>query len=395
MTSPTLGDSVATADDFTTRNIPSPAPRLSDLEARFYYYGLPSKPVLVARTGSTPWEVPTGPWAFPPKKQLGIVGNHEISEIWHALGPRVRDILDNGPVQWTGIDVVRIGNVEGDPGPVVVWIGIKPDSQVSYDVHHGAAARCKELLMVHDIKDVEVEMRRSQVVRSARPQLLRPIDDTDPTAMDPTAEFRRPFTPTLGTPICGRLTLWREGTAGFFLGEGGESERLLLVTARHVVLPESDNAPYECKLEGQPRCDVLIFSDSSFEQHLVSIKHEIRLKSHTIEYQTARSKRFAGRTDDMSVRGHKDAESAIDRAKETQTALTSLHDELATHWAGDDNRVLGQVIFSPPSLLVLAPGSTPGTSLSSPSIPPGLIWPALRATSSTWASRSPSKGSSP
>ena len=48
---------------------------------------------------------------------------------------------------------------------MVVWIGINPDSQVSYKDHYDTAVQCKELLMDHDIKDVEVEMRRSKVVR--------------------------------------------------------------------------------------------------------------------------------------------------------------------------------------------------------------------------------------
>ena len=38
--------------------LPSP---LSEMEAKFYYAGLPSCPVLVARTSTTPWEAPTGP----------------------------------------------------------------------------------------------------------------------------------------------------------------------------------------------------------------------------------------------------------------------------------------------------------------------------------------------
>jgi hypothetical protein len=76
----------------------------------------------------------------------------------------VRDILDKEQVDWTSIDLVRIGyGVE--QGPVVVWIGIHPDSQVSYKVNYDTAVQCKELLIYHDIKDVEVEMRNSKIVR--------------------------------------------------------------------------------------------------------------------------------------------------------------------------------------------------------------------------------------
>jgi hypothetical protein len=170
MSGPTLGDPVATGDDFTTRTTPSSPPHLSDTEARLYYYGLPSKPALVARTGSTPWVEPTGLEAYPRKKELGVVGNHEIIKIWDDLVPKVFDILDKGQVDWTSIDPVRIGYADERPRPMVIWIGINPDSQVPYKVNYDTAVQCKKLLIDHDIKDVEVEMRKSKVIRSAARQ---------------------------------------------------------------------------------------------------------------------------------------------------------------------------------------------------------------------------------
>ena len=360
MSSPTLGDSVAIADVTTTRNTPSPPPHLSDLEARFYYFGLPSKPVLVARTGSIPWEIPTNNWRCPQERQLWILGNHGISKIWHALGPGVRDILDKGRVEWTSIDLVRIGNVGEHPGSVVVWIGIKPGSQVSYDVHYDIASQCKQLLVVHDIKDVEVEMRCSQILQSTDPQFFQPTYDTDPRA-----QLRRPFTSTLGAPICGRTTSCAEGTAGFILSEGGDSKRLLLVTARHVVLPKSDNAPYDYNPATQPQRDVLLFSQKSFERHLDSIEREIKLKDYGIIIHTQTIEGLEGRTDDEGLRnwgmGRTIAEQVqnnqreIENRKKIQNDLTSFHNELVRHWADPDRRVLGHIIFSPPIAVGVGP----------------------------------------
>lgn len=55
------------------------------------------------------------------------------------------------------------------PGPVVIWIGIHPESKVSYEVNYRTAVQCKELLIDHDIKDVEVEMRQSKVINLRSP----------------------------------------------------------------------------------------------------------------------------------------------------------------------------------------------------------------------------------
>ena len=60
--------------------IPSP------LEAKLYYTGLsPDWPVLVARTGATRWEPPTGPEGDQKLKELRTVGNHPIRGLERRL----------------------------------------------------------------------------------------------------------------------------------------------------------------------------------------------------------------------------------------------------------------------------------------------------------------------
>ena len=343
MTSPTLSHSVSAGDDLNT---PPTPPYLSDVESRFYYSGLPSKPALIARTGSALWEVPTGPETYPREKELGVVGRHAINDMWRVLAPKVRDILNKAQVEWTSIDVVRIGYVDEHPAPVVLWIGIYPGSQVTYTVNYETAVQCKDLLLQHDINDVEVEMRHSEVIRCAGPQLFQPAYNSDPTA-----SHRQPFTSTLGIPICAKDTPWYEGTTGFFLDEYVDGGRLLLVTARHVVLPGSDNEAYEHRCEQDCKSahrDVLILSDPSFHQHLASITGEIDEQRDIKKLLTKRIGRMVGRRDDGAVREEQDAIYAIRKAEEKETALTDLHHELSTQWAPSDNRVVGHVVFSPP-----------------------------------------------
>lgn len=50
--------SLAVADS-PSRRVPPFS--LSEVEARFYYTGLSSAPILVGRSSATRWEVPTGP----------------------------------------------------------------------------------------------------------------------------------------------------------------------------------------------------------------------------------------------------------------------------------------------------------------------------------------------
>lgn len=138
--------------------LPSP---LSEMEAKHYYYGLPSAPVLVARSSTTPWEAPTGPEAYHKPKELRPVYNHSISEAWGGDLPRkVIATLDSMKVNWTSLDIVRIGYEGEHPGPVDLWIGVLPESLCSDD-GLVAVSKCRELLEEYGIADVDVEIRES------------------------------------------------------------------------------------------------------------------------------------------------------------------------------------------------------------------------------------------
>ena len=83
---------------------------MSELEALTYYAGLPSRPVLVARSSKTLWEAPDGPEAYSVIRMLRPVGNHALKEVWEDnLALKIHALLDSMKVDWTSTDVVRIG----------------------------------------------------------------------------------------------------------------------------------------------------------------------------------------------------------------------------------------------------------------------------------------------
>ncbi|KAI0259468.1 hypothetical protein BC834DRAFT_1017862 [Gloeopeniophorella convolvens] len=137
---------------------------ISDLEAKHYYHGLPSKPVLVARTGTDAWKPPTGPEVYFRCKELRVVGNHHLKAVWRDnLAFQIRDILDSKGVKWTSMDVACIGFVGESAAPTLIWIGVKPDT-LSGEDGLAVAKECKQLLVAAEILDVEVEIRESVVI---------------------------------------------------------------------------------------------------------------------------------------------------------------------------------------------------------------------------------------
>jgi hypothetical protein len=249
---------------------------VSKVEAMFYYSGLPSSPKLVYRTGTTPWTKPTGPEAYRQLKELCPVFGHKLNIVWKDLGPKVCQFLDSQGVRWTTIDVVRFLKVEeGEAvGPVVLWIGVAPETLFSEDAHTSANG-CLDLLKEFDITDVEVEYRESTYTRSAGPKFLKPVSDVHPTI-----DVRGPLTPALGLSIAAQATPDVEGTGGLYLAEGGDSKKILLITARHVVFPtkEGPNVNYTYANTSAPRCKVLLLGTRAFDNLVESIK--IRIKDH-------------------------------------------------------------------------------------------------------------------
>lgn len=137
--------SMASPMQSPTPTLPSPP---SEMEAELYYHGLPSAPRLVARTGTTPWEAPTGPKASWKCKELRPVYEHAL-----------RKALEGS------IDILRIGYDGERSAPVVFWIGVTPGS-LSGDDGVIVVSECQELLKEYNINDVEVEIRESVVIRA-------------------------------------------------------------------------------------------------------------------------------------------------------------------------------------------------------------------------------------
>ena len=344
---------ITMADKHPSVSIPAPShyshisSRIpSPLEARLYYAGLPSSPALVARTG-TRWKAPTGPEAYPKRKELRAVGNHALKDVWEDnLSSKLHALLDSMETKWTSTDVVRIGIVGESSAPVILWIGVMPGSLSGHD-GVVVAFKCRELLVEYDITDVDVEIRESVATRTAGPKLLTPGCSSSRTA-----SIREPITTTLGLPICAQSTPWAGGTAGFFISEGGNTKRLLLVTARHVVLTSPDkskNDHFERNDDSQCRHDVMLFSDTSFDEYLKSIQAEIRVNAVDAEYNEHCIASAEGRRRDPAANQmHRMAQFELNEARKAVEELNTFYQDVSKHWATAESRILGHVILCPP-----------------------------------------------
>ncbi|KAH8115251.1 hypothetical protein DFH11DRAFT_1688466 [Phellopilus nigrolimitatus] len=285
------------------------------------FYGFPSCPISVYRTGDE-WRVPKGPQAQRVPREARPVCNHPLRDVWRTLGKEVYNFLDSIQVLWTSIDPVRFAEKEGKAGPLYLWVGVIPS-----------------------FPDVEIAFRESVFTRSDGPQLLKHV-----ISLDPTADIGSPFTGALGVQIAPRNTPHFEGTGALYLCEGGQSDRVFLLTARHVALPPSAhrNVLYERKRTSQPREDVLILGSKAFSDALEDMMAKIGRELIFINHYK-RELAALGEDEDATVaKAREKFQRKLANAGETIVAIDAFYDGITKHWSTLGQRVLGHVVYAPP-----------------------------------------------
>ena len=347
----TGSDRMPLSDDSDSESAPTPASDSDvEFEAHAYYYGLPSTPVVVYRTGRR-WKKPTGREAYLIPKEVRPVFDHPIEDAWDRLGQLVLDYLDSVSVKWTTIDVARFAEVEREFGPPVLWIGVVPKS-LSREDAKAATAGCKRLLNDSELTDVEVAFRESLFTRSAGPRLLKRV-----SSYHATAGVRGPLTPALGLQIAARATAHVEGTGALYMRESKDSGRVFLLTARHVVLPPNaePNGLYVHDDASQTRRDVLHLGSKAFDKVLASITDKIRGNSFTVQHYNDTLEALATRvaSDDKIVaeKARKKRTKIEDQLQEAKTVIDTLEkfqSDVKKLWSAESQRVIGHIAYSPP-----------------------------------------------
>ncbi|KAH9172465.1 hypothetical protein EDB89DRAFT_2242911 [Lactarius sanguifluus] len=295
------------------------------------FYGFPSNPISVYRTGDT-WPVPKGPQARRVPREPRPICNHPIQAVWHTVGVQVYKFLDSIEVKWSTIDPVRFAEKGGEAGPLYLWVGVDPRS-LSLKGAKAAAVGCKRILADAQFPNVEIAFRESIFARSIGPQLL---DHT--FSIDPTADLRSPFTPALGVQIAPLATPHFEGTGALYLRESSQSKRVFLLTARHVPLPLSAhlNKFYAYEDTSQPRHEVLILGSKAYQDALEAMTGKIERELILADYykmELAALGEAVEGENTMVARTRQVFEGKLTEAEMTITAVDEFHDKITNHWS--------------------------------------------------------------
>ncbi|KAF8837533.1 hypothetical protein BDN67DRAFT_185210 [Paxillus ammoniavirescens] len=333
--------------DLTKDRVPhSPLGSGSYSETHSDYCGFPSNPVSIYHTG-IPWPRPTGPEAQRVPKEARPIFIHPIAPVWHKLGRQVYEYFDSVGLRWTSIDPVRFAEVGKEAGPLFLWVGVMPRTLSRGDAEV-VAVRCKQILAESRITGVEIAFRESVFTRSAGPQLLNHVP-----SIDPTADVRSPFTSALGLQIAPKAYPHFEGTGGLYFREGGERNRVLLLTARHAVLPPGEyrNELYARKTNSTPRREVILLGSKAYQNVLESIMGKIGHEAIMVDYYRDEVEGLgeAIEGEDPAVAdAREEFKGKLAGAEKSIGTLNEFHSKITKFWSAESQRILGHILYAPP-----------------------------------------------
>ncbi|KAF9505055.1 hypothetical protein BS47DRAFT_1374340 [Hydnum rufescens UP504] len=307
------------------------------------FHGLPSNPKCIFRTGD--------PWP-PFLREARPICVHPIQDSWFELSTQIYESLDFLNVQWSTIDPVRFAEEGGEAGPLHLWVGVEPGS-LSFEDAQAAAEGCKKILTDAGFPGVEIAFRESIYTRSVGPQLLNYVPYRDPIAQN-----AAPFTPALGIRIAPLKAPHFEGTAALYLRENSQSERVFVLTARHVALPPPihNNRLYtrsnsDSHASSKPAEKVILLGTQAYTKALIEMMGEIEFQSLSIDVYRNEIEALGDPTDGedakiTSARRH--WQNKVEKARQAITDINALHKKITEHWTKPEQRVVGYVRHAPP-----------------------------------------------
>lgn len=314
----------------------------SDEERNGYFYGLPSRPRLVARTSTELWVFQQD--QFPIHKRLRTVADHAVVDLWNnSDGPLRQEILAAlDGIDWTAVDILRVGYERDNTSsgrsfdsPVTLLISVKPDS-TPFNKAYDTVTECLRILEQFLIFDMQVEMKEGDYICCApytieTPSLQVPQFSAEPLVAGD--RFGAPFSEYLGISIALSERAEHEGTKCLYLRCGN---KVYALTCRHVVFPPSeDNKEYRHATDTQ-RC-IIQPGKTTFDKLQQHLGREIESLDASIDLM----KLYRNRPDPEADRRQiQNFEAEKDELQNWQATVDAFKDPAA--------RIFGHIAFSPP-----------------------------------------------
>ncbi|KAH7887979.1 hypothetical protein F5I97DRAFT_1936007 [Phlebopus sp. FC_14] len=229
-----------------------------------------------------------------------------LTHVGPKLGEQLHTFLDSLKVKWSTIHPVRFaeGKEVRSISGCALYLGLCPSTKAVAD-------GCTEILANAHFRDVEIAFRESIFTRSNTPHF--------------------------------------EGTGALYLRESNQSDRIFLLTARHVALPPPahHNQLYARKNTGQRRQEVVIPGSKAYTDALEAMM--VKIGRELIFVDTYK------RELDALGEAAEGKDAGLAKAKQTIEDVNEFHGEITKNWSTLSQRVLGYVVHAPPNSVGTGP----------------------------------------
>ncbi|KAH7170105.1 hypothetical protein EDB81DRAFT_837107 [Dactylonectria macrodidyma] len=295
-----------------------------------YYYGLPSRPKLVARSSTDVWSHQYDGWSI--GKNFSPVGHHAIAKPWNDSTSSLRRAIAHAleGIDWKAIDILRIGyeRTNGFTGeefahPVTLLVSVQKDSTT-----------WAQGLPV----DVHCEMRESHFIRGVSSLGQAPTSAPKFVGgrVDRPTETRALWSEYSGLSIAAYDKPTRQGTKCIYL-RLRDSGKMVALACRHVVFEES-TIESEFKFadsDVQTPWTIIQPGDSTLANHKRTISGLLK----GIDEEIKKIKSLRNLPEDTKCHMIQELRDSVLPLKRTERDLDELNDPL--------KRIFGHVIYAP------------------------------------------------
>ncbi|KAG8704062.1 hypothetical protein FRC08_002480 [Ceratobasidium sp. 394] len=363
--SPTLSDTPTVFLQISVASLTSEAVTvvgdhlLCDFERVHYYNGVSVVPPEIyyrSNIDTVKFKLPVpGQQHFfdiPFKTAEGVLGT-PIVAVWDQVAPLIVELFKSTGVKHSAFHPAFFstlnGDMEKDMGPLVIWVATHPGT-TSPDKARDVSPAVLSILVQHGIEGAVVEWIEGKVEPLTGPPLMPTVENTNPTH-----DVRQPFTALHGMSIAteDREAEDATGTVSIYFHEGGDSDRVLGASCKHVFHADT-RSDYKLGGPGDREQQVRANGMRRFQRALAAIKYKVGANVTDVVSITEDIERLEkeAKSEDEEVR--EDKEEALGKKRvqlgeltNVGTRLRDFYKRVTRDWTDIARRNIGYLDWAP------------------------------------------------
>lgn len=366
--SPTLSDTSSTSTVFSQISVASLTPEdvtvigdhlLCEFERHHYYNGVSTVPPEIyyrSNIDTVEFELPVpGQQNFfeiPFKTAEGVLST-PIVAVWPQVAPLIVTLFKSTGVKHSALHPAYFSTLNEDKqkvmSPLVIWVATHPGTTSAKKARDVSPA-VLSILVQHGIEGAVVEWIEGKVEPLTGPPLMPTVENTNPTH-----DIRQPFTALHGMSITSgdREDEDATGTISIYFHEGGDSDRVLGASCKHVFHADT-KTNYKLGGSGSRQQQVRVNGMRRFQRALTAITYKVDANVTDVVTITEDIERLEKEPKSEDKEEAADKEEALGKKRAQLSELTTVgtrlrdfYKNVTRDWTDMTRRTIGHLDWAP------------------------------------------------